>query len=194
MSTSAQGSLQVSDSMSAALARNWWLIALRGALGILFGIVAFVFPGATILSLVLFFSAYMLIDGIFAIAAAVRAAQAHERWGLLVLEGIANIACGVIAFALPGLTVLVFVLLIAVWALISGGFMLAAAFRLHAEHGRWWLALGGVISIIYGALLVIAPMVGAVVLTWWLGAYALVFGIALLVLAFKLRSRATATA
>src|SRR5712691_3155746 len=182
MSTSAQGSLQVSDSMSAALARNWWLIALRGALGILFGIVAFVFPGATILSLVLFFSAYMLIDGIFAIAAAVRAAQAHERWGLLVLEGIANIACGVIAF----------VLLIAAWALISGGFMLAAAFRLHAEHGRWWLALGGVISIIYGALLVIAPMVGAVVLTWWLGAYALVFGIALLVLAFKLRSRATA--
>ena len=165
MSTSAQGSLQVSDSMSAALARNWWLIALRGALGILFGIVAFVFPGATILSLVLFFSAYMLIDGIFAIAAAVRAAQAHERWGLLVLEGIANIACGVIAFVLPGLTVLVFVLLIAVWALISGGFMLAAAFRLHAEHGRWWLALGGVISIIYGALLVIAPMVGAVVLT-----------------------------
>src|SRR6266852_3198327 len=192
MSTSAQGSLQVSDSMSAALARNWWLIALRGALGILFGIVAFVVPGATILSLVLLFSAYMLVDGVFAIAAAIRAAQAHERWGLLVLEGVANIACGVIAFLLPGLTVLVFVLLIAAWALISGGFMLAAAFRLHIDHGRWWLVLGGLISIAYGIALVIAPMIGAVVLTWWLGAYAFMFGIALLVLAFKLRSRATA--
>jgi uncharacterized membrane protein HdeD (DUF308 family) len=192
MSTSTSGGLQVSDSMSAALARNWWLIALRGVLGILFGIVAFVATGPTILSLVLLFAAYMLVDGVFAIAAAVRAAQAHERWGWLMLEGLANIACSIIAFLLPGLTVLVFVLLIAVWALISGGFMLAAAFRLHIDHGRWWLALGGLISIIYGVLLALAPMIGAVVLTWWLGAYAFVFGIALLVLAFKLRSRATA--
>jgi len=190
MSTIPQGGFEMSEAMSAALARNWWLIALRGVLGILFGIVAFLVPGATILSLVLLFSAYMLVDGVFAIAAAVRAAQAHERWGWLLLEGLANIACGVIAFLLPGLTVLVFVLLIAAWALISGGFMLAAAFRLHIDHGRWWLALGGLISIVYGVLLVIAPMTGAVVLTWWLGAYALVFGIALLVLAFKLRGRA----
>jgi uncharacterized membrane protein HdeD (DUF308 family) len=192
MSTVAESGFGPSPAMSAALARNWWLIALRGVLGILFGIVAFVVPGATILSLVLFFAAYMLVDGIFTIAAAIRAAQARERWSLLVLEGLANIACGVIAFLLPGLTVLVFVLLIAAWALISGGLMLAAAFRLHVEHGRWWLALGGLISIVYGVLLVIAPMIGAVVLTWWIGAYAFVFGIALLVLAFKLRSRAAA--
>ena len=192
MSTMAESGSGTSPAMSAALARNWWLVALRGVLGILFGIVAFVIPGATILSLVLVFSAYMLVDGVFAIAAAVRAARAHERWGLLVLEGIANIACGVIAFLLPGLTVLVFVLLIAVWALISGGFMLAAAFTLHVDHGRWWLALGGLVSFVYGVLLVIAPMIGAVVLTWWLGAYAFVFGIALLVLAFKLRSKAQA--
>jgi uncharacterized membrane protein HdeD (DUF308 family) len=178
-----------SMAMSAALARNWWLLALRGVLGILFGLIAFAFPGATILTFVLFFSAYMLVDGVFAILAAVRAARQHERWGLLVLEGLANIAAGVVAFIWPGLTILVFVLLIAVWALISGGFMLAAAFRLDREHGRWWLAFGGVVSILYGIALVIAPMIGAIVLTWWIGAYALVFGVALLVLAFKLRSR-----
>jgi uncharacterized membrane protein HdeD (DUF308 family) len=90
---------------------------------------------------------------------------------------------------LPGLTVVVFVLLIAFWALLSGGLMLGAAFRLQPDHGRGWLIFGGIISIIYGALLIVAPLLGALVLTWWLGAYALVFGITLLVLAFKLRSR-----
>jgi len=175
--------------MCAVLAQNWWAVALRGAFGILFGLIALFVPGATMLSLVLLFSAYMLVDGVFAIVAAVRAARARERWGLLVLEGIANIATGVIAFLWPGITVLAFVLLVAAWALITGGLMLSAAFRLDTAHGRWWLAFGGIVSILYGTLLIIAPLIGALVLTWWLGAYALVFGIALLVLAFKLRAR-----
>ena len=178
-----------SDLMSDRLAQNWWAIALRGVLGILLGLVALFLPGATMLSLVLFFAAYALVDGIFAIVAAIRAARQNERWGLLVIEGIASIAAGILAFVWPGITVVVFVLLIAVWALITGGLMLGAAFRLNREHGRWWLALGGIASLIYGALLVVAPLIGALVLTWWLGAYALIFGVALLVLAFKLRSR-----
>jgi uncharacterized membrane protein HdeD (DUF308 family) len=192
MSTIADRVPSSPEAMSAALARNWWLIALRGVLGILFGLVAFAVPGATILALVLFFSAYMLVDGIFGIAAGIRAAREGERWGWLVLEGVADITAGVIAFLLPGLTALVFVLLIAAWALVSGGFMLAASVRLQIDHGRWWLVLGGLVSIVFGILLAIAPMVGAVVLTWWIGAYALVFGIALLVLAFRLRARAAA--
>ena len=175
------------EAMCALLAQNWWAVALRGVFAILFGLIALLVPGATILSLVLFFSAYMLVDGIFGIVAAVRAARQGERWGLLVLEGILNIAVGVIAFLMPGLTVIAFVLLLAAWSLVSGGLMLGAAFRLSREHGRWWLALGGVVSIVFGVLLAIAPVMGAVVLT--LGAYALVFGIALLVLAFKLRAR-----
>lgn len=178
-----------SDAMSAVLAQNWWLVALRGAFGVLFGVVAFLAPGATILSLVLLFSAYMLADGVCAIVSAVRAARAGERWGLLVLEGVADIATGVVVLVWPGLTVLAFVLMMAAWAVVSGALMLAASFRLGRAHGRWWLALGGVVSIIYGILLVIAPLIGALVLTWWLGAYALVFGIALLVLAFRLRAR-----
>jgi uncharacterized membrane protein HdeD (DUF308 family) len=175
--------------MCAVLAENWWAMALRGVFGILFGLIALFAPGPTILSLVLLFSAYMLVDGVFGIISAVRAAGRYERWGLLLLEGLVNIAAGVIAFLLPGLTVIVFVLLMAAWALVSGGLMLGAAFKLTQQHGRWWLALGGVVSMIYGVLLAIAPLIGALVLTWWLGAYALAFGVILLVLAFRLRGQ-----
>jgi uncharacterized membrane protein HdeD (DUF308 family) len=142
-----------------------------------------------VLSLVLVFAAYTLLDGIFGIIAAARAARAHARWGLLVLEGVVNILTAAIAVFWPGITVLAFVLLVATWALLSGSLMLGAAFRLKTGHGRWWLALGGVVSVIYGALLVAAPAVGALVLTWWLGAYALIFGVSLVVLALQLRQR-----
>ncbi|MGE3148612.1 MAG: HdeD family acid-resistance protein [Pseudorhodoplanes sp.] len=189
MSTNLEARRDATDAMRQVLARNWWALALRGVLGILFGVIAFAWTGATMLSLVLLFSAYMLVDGVFAIIAAVRAAQASERWGLLALEGVADIATGVIAFVWPGITLFVFIIMIAVWALISGGLMLGAAFRLDAAHGRWWLVLGGIASIIYGAALLVAPMIGAVVLTWWIGAYAIVFGVSLLILAFQLRSK-----
>jgi uncharacterized membrane protein HdeD (DUF308 family) len=177
------------EAMCALLAQNWWAVALRGVFAILFGLVALFLTGPTILSLVLFFSAYMLVDGVFGIIAAVRAARQGERWGLLVLEGILNIAVGVIALLMPGLTVIAFVLLLAAWSLVSGGLMVGAAFRLSKDYGRWWLAIAGVVSIVFGVLLAIAPVIGAVVLTWWLGAYALAFGVALLVLAFQLRAR-----
>ena len=179
------------DAMSAVLARNWWLVALRGLLALLFGIVAFVAPGAFVLSLVLFFAAYMLVDGLFGIVAAVRAAQRHERWGFLLVEGLLDIAVGVAAFLVPAAAVWAFVLLVAAWAILSGGLMIAAAFRLHLHYGRWWLGLGGVISVLFGIALLINPGMSALVLTWWLGAYAVAFGVMLLILGFRLRSRHT---
>ncbi|HZH53740.1 MAG TPA: HdeD family acid-resistance protein [Microvirga sp.] len=178
-----------SRAMSALLAQNWWALALRGVFAILFALIAFFWPGATMLSMVLFFSAYMLVDGIFGIVAAVRAASRHQRWGLLVLEGIVDILAGVVAFIWPGLTVLFFVTLIAVWSLITGILMVVAAFKLNPDFGRGWLVFSGIVSVLFGVALLIAPLVGAVVLTWWIGAYALVFGIGLLMLAFKLKGR-----
>jgi uncharacterized membrane protein HdeD (DUF308 family) len=175
--------------MSAILAQNWWAIAIRGVCGIVFGLIALFLPGATILTLVLFFSAYMLVDGIFGVVAAVRAASHHQRWGLLVLEGVLNIAVGVIAFIWPGLTAVTFVLLIAAWAIVTGVLEIVAALRLHPEYGRWWLILSGAASVIFGVLLVVAPLAGVIVVTWWIGAFALIFGIMLLVLAFRLRAR-----
>lgn len=174
--------------MHSSLARNWWAFAIRGVLGIIFGLVAFAIPGVTMLSLVIVFAAYAIADGIFAIIAAVRAAQKHERWTLFLLEGVTGIIAGVLAFLWPTITLFVFVVLVAAWAIVSGALMLAAAFRL--GPGRWWFALGGAASLVYGALLVIAPAIGALVLTWWIGAYALVFGIAMLIAAFRLRAHA----
>ncbi len=190
MATGTSGSLNSLDrthAMSTLLAQNWWAVALRGVFAIIFALIAFFSPGATILSLVLFFSAYMLVDGVFGIVSGIRAASNHQRWGLLILEGILNILVGIIAFIMPGLTVLFFVTLMAVWSLITGILMIVAAFKLNPDYGRGWLIFSGIVSVLFGVALLIAPLVGAVVLTWWLGAYALVFGIGLLVLAFKLR-------
>ena len=195
MSTSYTGQSEFSfmsgadANMSEALARNWWAMALRGVLAIVFGVIALVLPGVTMLSLVIVFAAYALVDGVLAIVAAVRSARRHERWGLLVLEGVVDIAAGVLAFLWPGLTIVIFVLLVAAWAIVTGVLMTAAAFRLQLDHGRWWFALGGLASLVYGVLLVIAPLIGALVLTWWLGAYALIFGVLMLILAFRLRAK-----
>jgi uncharacterized membrane protein HdeD (DUF308 family) len=171
------------------LARNWWAFVGRGVLAILFGLIAFFMPAVTMLSLVFIFAAYAIVDGVFAITSAVRAAERHERWGLLALEGIVDILAAVAAVMMPGLTVVVFVLLIAAWAILTGGLMLAASFKVAADHGRWWLALGGLVSLLYGGALVLAPLAGALVLTWWIGAYAIIFGVVMLVFAFRLRSR-----
>jgi len=179
----------LSGAMNAVLAKNWWAVALRGVLGIVFGLIALFLPGATMLSLVFVFAGYAVVGGVFGIVSAVRAAQKHERWSLLLLEGVVSIIAGVLAAVWPGLTVLWFVVMVAVWALITGVLMIGAAFRLHATHGRWWLGLGGLISVIYGVLLLVAPVIGALVLTWWLGAYAIAFGVSLIVVAFKLRSQ-----
>jgi uncharacterized membrane protein HdeD (DUF308 family) len=182
-----RSSAAVPDSLGEALARNWWLIALRGVLGMIFGVIALVMPVATILALVLLFSAYMLVDGAIAIYAAIRAARKQEGWGFLLFQGIASLAAAAIAFVWPGLTVVAFVLLIAAWSIVSGCLMLAAAMR--TEQARWWLVLGGAAALLYGFLMIVAPLSGAVVLTWWLGAFALVFGAALIILSLKLRSR-----
>ena len=181
------------DAMSAILAQNWWAMALRGVAAILFGILALVVPGAVLVTFALFFAAYLLVDGAFGIVAAVRAAQRHQRWGLLLAEGVLNILVGIVAFLFPISAVLAFVLVTAAWSLLTGGLMIAAAFKLNQTHGRWWMVLSGAVSVIFGLLLIIAPQIGAVVLTWWLGGYAIAFGVMLLILAFKLRGRRDAS-
>jgi uncharacterized membrane protein HdeD (DUF308 family) len=175
--------------MNATLARHWWAIVLRGVVAILFGVVALAAPGAVLLSLAFLFGIYLLIDGVIGLVSTVRAVTAHGHWGALLAEAVLNLLMGLIALFLPGAAVLGFVLLMAAWALISGGLMVAAAVKLHATHGRWWLGLGGVASLIWGVLLVLAPMVGAVVLTWWLGIYAIIFGVALFACGWRLRGQ-----
>jgi uncharacterized membrane protein HdeD (DUF308 family) len=176
-----------SDRHRAPFARVWWLVALRGVAGIVLGLIALFAPGATILSMLLIFSAYMLVDGGFGVASAIMAARRGQKWGLLLIEGLADIAAGIIAVLWPAITVVAFILLLSAWAVVTGVLMLGAAFK-HKRQGWGWLAFSGITSIIFGIVLAIAPFIGAVVLTWWLGAYALVFGVLLLVFGFKLRT------
>jgi uncharacterized membrane protein HdeD (DUF308 family) len=185
----ASGPFAESGALSALLAQNWWAVALRGVIAILFGIIAFLMPGATIGALVLLFAAYMLADGTLAIIAGVRAARQGQRWGALILEGIVDLIAAAIAILAPVATVVIFVYLASAWGIVTGVLMLAAVFRLRRTHGKWLLALSGIVSLAWGVLLLVAPITGAIVMTWWLAAYALVFGSALLVLAFRLRKR-----
>jgi uncharacterized membrane protein HdeD (DUF308 family) len=179
------------EAMNDILANNWWAVALRGVVAILFGIAAFATPLVTMLSLVVVFAAFSFVDGVFGIIMSVRGARKGERWVWLLLSGILGIVASAVAILWPGITVLAFVILVAAWALVSGTFMLISAFRLKIDHGRVWLVIGGIASIVFGILLVISPFIGALVLTFWTGAHALVLGATLLVLAYKLRSHRT---
>ena len=175
--------------MSAVLAQNWWLMALRGVFAVLFGLIALFAPGAALLSLALLFSAYMLVDGGARHRRRRAGGAAQRALGMADRRRPRQHRGGRDRLRLAGADGRRLRAPDRLLGLLSGGFMLAAAFRLKADHGRWWLALGGIASMVFGVLLLIAPLVGAVVLAWWLGAYSIVFGIMLLVLAFQLRGR-----
>jgi uncharacterized membrane protein HdeD (DUF308 family) len=178
-----------SDALSELLAQHWWAVGLRGVLAIIFGLICLLTPGIAVGAFVIVFAAYMFVDGIFAIISGIRAARSGEQWGLLILEGVVDLAAGILAIVWPAITLVALVWIVAIWAIVSGALMLGAAFILNIDYGRWWLALGGIASLIFGILLIIEPFIGAVILTLWIGAYALVFGVFLLVLAFQLNSK-----
>jgi uncharacterized membrane protein HdeD (DUF308 family) len=175
--------------MPLVLANNWWSLVIRGVIAILLGILTLAWPGITVGALVILFGAYAFIDGIVNIAGAWRASKAHERWGVLVIEGIVGIAAGLVTFAWPAITAIVLVYVIAAWAIVTGIFEIMAAIRLRKHiSGEWLLALAGVASIVFGVLLMAAPVVGALVIAIWIGVYELIFGGMLVGLGLRLRS------
>jgi uncharacterized membrane protein HdeD (DUF308 family) len=173
--------------MAAILIGNWWVLALRGVVAIVFAIVAFFWPGITATALILLFGVYALVDGVFALVAGLRAARRHGRSGALLLEGILNILIGIIVFLMPGAALVALIYLIALWAVVTGIALTAAGFALIRHSGEWLLVASGLLSILLGIVLFVQPAVGVVALSWWLGAYALLFGIALVSAAFRIR-------
>ena len=170
---------------------HWWALAIRGAIAIVFGLAALLRPGIALEALILLFGAYALVEGVFAIVGVFGGTRGGTPRWLLLIEGIAGILAGIIAFVLPGVTAIVFLYLIAAWAVITGVSEIATAIRLRQEiAGEWALILGGALSIIFGVLLaVIGPLAGLVSLIWLIGIYALIFGVLLLVTAFQVRGR-----
>lgn len=172
------------------LPMRWWAIMLRGLLGILLGIIAFVMPISTLLALVYLFGAYVFLDGLFNLIAAWRQTNQEKPWWTLLLSGIAGIGAAVISFVWPGITALVLVYVVSAWATITGGLEIAAAVTLRKEiEGEWLLALSGVLSVALGILLAVYPNIGAIGVVWYLGIYAAVFGSLLIWLSLRLRAR-----
>jgi uncharacterized membrane protein HdeD (DUF308 family) len=168
---------------------NWWALGLRALAAILLGIIALAMPGPTLAAIVIVFGIYAIIDGVLAIIAAVRGIRRKERWGAMLLEGIVGIVAGGIAIFSPAIGALALTYLVAAWALVTGALEIAAAIQLRkVMTGEWLLLIAGLLSIVLAVLVAAFPGMGALALVWWLGAYALAYGVISLVLALRVRT------
>ena len=174
--------------MSVVLAYNWWLLALRGVIAIIFGILTLFNPVISLVVLVFFFGGFALIDGIFAIIAGATAPKGARRWGWLIAGGVLGILIGIGTFFLPLATAFGLTLVVAIWAIVIGITQIIAAIELRKEiEGEIWLILGGILSLIFGIFAIINPLSGALAITFVIGIYAIIYGILMLITAFRLR-------
>src|SRR3954462_11901278 len=187
MSATASSPAPVGSPLVQALARYWWLLLLRGIAAIVFGVLSFAWPGITLVTLVLFWGAFALVDGVLALANAFMGGNMRHRWWLA-LVGLAGIAVGILTFAWPGVTALVLLVFIAIWAIVLGVFQIIGAIRLRKEiDNEWTLGLSGAVSVLFGVIMLIAPGAGALGLIWAIGSFAVVFGVLMVMAAFKLK-------
>jgi uncharacterized membrane protein HdeD (DUF308 family) len=172
------------------MTQNWWALALRGLIAILFGIAAITWPGITLSALVAIFGAYALVDGIFLVFAAFRrGAERQQPWWAYLISGLLGIGIGILTFTWPGLTAVGLLYMIAFWAIAIGFFELMTAIRLRrVVPGEWLDALAGVLMIVFGIFLVMYPGVGALSVVWMIGTFAIALGILMIMLGFKMRS------
>ncbi|HEV2547182.1 MAG TPA: HdeD family acid-resistance protein [Stellaceae bacterium] len=174
--------------LASSLARGWWLLLLRGLVAIIFGVLAWVQPGITLAALVLLFGAYSMADGVLCLWTAITGPKGHEYWWLLLLQGLVGIGIGFLTFFAPGITALALLFYIAIWAIATGVLEIAAAIRLRKEiDNEWLLLVAGLASVAFGILLAAQPAAGALAVLWLIGSYAILFGVLLLILAFKIR-------
>jgi uncharacterized membrane protein HdeD (DUF308 family) len=180
--------------MLTLIARDWWVFALRGVAAILFGIMAIAWPGITLTALILLFGAYAFVDGVALLVALARGERGARRhaWTVGVM-GLLGIVASIVTFVWPGITALSLLYLVAFWAIAMGVFQVGAAIALRREiEGEFWMGLGGVISVIFGSLLIVSPGTGLVALVWLLGFWAIAFGASSLGLAYRLHGLASA--
>jgi uncharacterized membrane protein HdeD (DUF308 family) len=174
------------------LKRHWWIPVIRGVVAVLFGIMAFVYPGLTVAVLVLLFGAWILVDGVFRVVGAIGHRASDKEWGFDLIIGIMGIIIGFLTFHAPRITALALIIYIAAWALMIGATEIALAIKLRREiKGEWFLILMGLLSIVFAVMLLWNPLPGALALVWLIGSYAIVFGLLAIILGFRLRSLPT---
>src|SRR5437899_7938363 len=174
------------------LKRHWWVPVIRGIAAVVFGVMAFVYPGLTVAVLVLLFGAWVLVDGVFRVIGALGHRSSDREWGFDLLIGIMGIIIGFLTFHAPRITALALIIYIAAWALMIGATEIALAIKLRREiKGEWFLILMGLLSIVFAIMLLWNPLPGALALVWLIGSYAIVFGILGIILGFRLRSLPT---
>ncbi len=171
-----------------SMAKYWWVPFVRGIFAILFGLLAFIWPGLTLLALVLLFGAYALLDGFFNLIGGLSSRQGQPHRWLTLAEGVVSILAGILTFFWPAITALVLLYVIAFWSIVTGVLEISGAIQLRRViRNEWFLVLGGIASILFGLLLVILPGEGFLALVWLIGGYAIVFGILLISLGLRLR-------
>jgi len=174
------------------IGRHWGWVALRGVVAILFGLMALLMPAITLSALVLVWGAFALVDGVLALVAGVRIRDNGKPLWALIVVGLLGIAAGIVTFVYPGLTALVLLYIIAIWALVCGVFQIVAAIRFRKDiRNEWLLGLSGLVSILFGGMMIMQPGAGALALVWVIGLYAVFFGILLLVFSFRLKQHKT---
>jgi uncharacterized membrane protein HdeD (DUF308 family) len=173
------------------LRRNWGWVVLRGVAAVLFGLLAFAWPGLTLAILVIVWGAYAIADGVLALIAACRVRDRGRPFWALLIVGLLGLVAGVVTFLWPGMTALVLLMCIAAWAVVMGIFQISAAIRLRKViQNEWLLGLSGVLSVLFGLLMFLQPGAGALAVIWIVAAYAVIFGVLLIWLGFRLKRHA----
>lgn len=171
------------------LARNWGWVMLRGVAALIFGLLTLFNPKLSLVALVILFGAYAVVDGVTTIVSAIANRHGERHWVALLLNGVVSLAIGIVTFLWPGITAFALLFLIAAWAVITGVTEIVTAIRLRSViRNEWLLILAGALSVLFGIVLFMAPGAGALAVVLWIGAYAVVFGILLIILAFRLRN------
>ncbi len=168
--------------------RKWWLLALRGVLAIIFGILVFVMPGIALESLILVYAIYSIIGGVGTVFLGFNLRKSNAQWWVVVLEGVLGVIAGILALLFPGITALILLYIIAFWAILTGITTVVTAIQVRKEiEGEFWLGLSGVISIIFGVLLILFPGLGALSVLGIIGASSILLGFTLIMLAFRVK-------
>jgi uncharacterized membrane protein HdeD (DUF308 family) len=175
--------------LTAILSKAWWALLLRGLVAIVFGALTLFQPGISLAALLFVFGVYALADGLLGVWTAISGRSDHDDWWVLFLGGLIGVVVGILTFVVPGITALGLLFYIAIWAIVTGVLQILAAVRLRKEiQGEWLLILAGLASVVFGVVLMSRPEAGALAVLWLVGMYAIILGVILVFLAFRVRN------